>query len=188
MTTKRKRKAKTAQDSLAKPTQWRLQHGGFMPARQETDPETGRTITRRRAEDLLGMMVRNRTIDPAMRDAGDAFHSVFRAAALDPLRPMPLMRAPGGGGATLTETAEAARHKVHRAIEALGGEDSAAGSCVWHVVGCGMSVREWATRQGWGGRSIGHTQAQGVLVAALGMLAGHFGFAARNGASKRIRA
>jgi hypothetical protein len=46
-----------------------------------------------------------------------------------------------------------------------------AGSCVWHVVGLQRSVREWAIRQGWGGRAVRHEQAQGILVAALGVLA-----------------
>jgi hypothetical protein len=48
-----------------------------------------------------------------------------------------------------------------------------AGSCVWHVVGLQRSVREWAIRQGWGGRLVRQEQAQGILVAALGMLATH---------------
>lgn len=182
MSTKRRRKAKPKAESLAEPSVWRRQHGGFGPAKREADPETGRPVTRRRAEDLLDRMLANGTITAAMRDAGESFHMVFRAAALDPLRPMPLLRAPGGGEATLTERAEAARHRVHRAIAALGGAESAGGSCVWHVVGCGMSVREWAVSQGWGGRSMGHVQAQGVLVAALGVLAGHFGLVAKNAA------
>jgi hypothetical protein len=92
---------------------------------------------------------------------------------------------------------------------------------VWHVVGLQQSVREWAIRQGWGGRPVrqeqgevlrgrwisdisakvvsaktvaparrwnwprervgtGRTparqeQAQGILIAALGMLVAHFG-------------
>jgi hypothetical protein len=33
------------------------------------------------------------------------------------------------------------------------------------------AVREWAIRQGWGGRPVRHEQAQGILVAALGVLA-----------------
>jgi hypothetical protein len=37
--------------------------------------------------------------------------------------------------------------------EAQVGISSPAGSCVWHVVGLQQSVREWAIRQGWGGRS-----------------------------------
>jgi hypothetical protein len=34
-------------------------------------------------------------------------------------------------------------------------------------------------RQGWGGRPIPPPQAQGVLVATLGVLAAHFGLLAR---------
>jgi hypothetical protein len=36
------------------------------------------------------------------------------------------------------------------------------------------SIREWAMRQGWGGRPVRQEQAQGILVAALGVLARHF--------------
>ena len=64
---------------------------------------------------------------------------------------------------------------MHRSLEALGGLSSPAGSCVWHVVGLQRSVREWAMRQGWGGRPVRQEQAQGILVAALGVLAAHFG-------------
>ena len=31
-------------------------------------------------------------------------------------------------------------------------------------------------RQGWGGRPVRQEQAQGILIAALGMLAAHFGY------------
>jgi hypothetical protein len=53
---------------------------------------------------------------------------------------------------------------------------SPAGSCVWHVVGLQRSVREGARRQGWGGRPVEQKEARGNLVAALGMLAVHFGY------------
>jgi hypothetical protein len=66
-----------------------------------------------------------------------------------------------------------ARDRVHKVLEALGGISSPAGSCVWHVVGLQRSIREWAIRQGWGGRPVRQEQAQGILVAALGVLAGH---------------
>ena len=59
-------------------------------------------------------------------------------------------------------------------MAALGGISSPAGSCVWHVVGLQRSVREWAMRQGWGGRPVDHKAAAGILVAGLGMLAAHF--------------
>ncbi len=63
------------------------------------------------------------------------------------------------------------------ALDALGGPGSAAGSCTWHVLGCGASIREWAARWGWNGRPVGHAQAQGILVAALGVLARHYDLA-----------
>jgi hypothetical protein len=68
-----------------------------------------------------------------------------------------------------------ARDRVLKALESLGGISSPAGSCVWHVVGLQRSVRKWAIRQGWRGRPIDQKQAQGISIAALGMLAQHFG-------------
>jgi hypothetical protein len=50
--------------------------------------------------------------------------------------------------------------------EALGGIFSLAGSCVWHRDRVQRSVREWAIRQGWGGRPV--RQEQDILIAALG--------------------
>ena len=65
---------------------------------------------------------------------------------------------------------------LHEAMQALSGMSSPAGSCVWHVVGLQRSVREWAMRQGWGGRPVRQEQAQGILIAALGVLAKHSGY------------
>lgn len=61
-------------------------------------------------------------------------------------------------------------------LRPLTGLGSPAGSCIWHVVGLQRSIREWAMRQGWGGRSINDKQAQGILIAALGVLATHCGY------------
>ena len=44
--------------------------------------------------------------------------------------------------------------RVAKALDALGGLESPAGSCVRHVVGLQRSIREWAMRQGWGGKPI----------------------------------
>ena len=76
-----------------------------------------------------------------------------------------------------------ARGQVHKTLEALGGFSSPAGSCVWHVVGLQWSVREWALRQGWCGKPMRQEQAQGILIAALGVLS----YAERNGASRHLR-
>jgi hypothetical protein len=176
--------APNAPTPLHEPTDWRLQHGRFGPPVREADPDTGRTVVHRRAIDTLATMEANGTITAEMRTAGETFRAHFRASALDPLRAMPLLRVPAATGETLTERTAAARQRVARAMDALGGPASPAGSCVWHVVGCELSMREWAARQGWGGRPVGHTQAQGILVAALGMLAKHYGLAARRRARR----
>jgi hypothetical protein len=38
------------------------------------------------------------------------------------------------------------------------------------------SVREWAILRGWNGRPVRQEQAQGILVAALGVLAARLGY------------
>jgi hypothetical protein len=69
-----------------------------------------------------------------------------------------------------------ARRRVGKALDALGGLGSPGGSCVWHVVGLQRSIREWALREGWGGKLVRVEQAKGILVAALGMLVKHYGY------------
>jgi hypothetical protein len=143
---------------------------------REKDPE-GRIVYHHRTVDTLGKMLRVGTIDQAMYDAAKDFEAAFIVANLDPLRALPVLRVPGTGREPdLNERQLHARRRVHKALEALGGISSPAGSCVWHVVGLQRSVREWALRQGWGGRPVRQEQAQGILVAALGVLAGHFGY------------
>ncbi|MBX6743397.1 MAG: hypothetical protein IRY87_15290 [Acetobacteraceae bacterium] len=174
MAAKRKKKIRVQQENLAMPSKWRLQHGGFSEPIREADPETGSPVQHRRAVDTLGMMLANGTITQEMHDAGGHFRALFRRAALDGMARSPLVRLPGKTADALSERNIDARRKVAEALDALGGHDSAAGSCAWYVVGLEMSVREWAMRQGWGGRPVSPPQAQGMLVAALGVLAAHF--------------
>jgi Domain of unknown function (DUF6456) len=113
-----------------------------------------------------------------MHDAARNFQAHFTIACYDTLVCMRFRRDPSKGNrAELTETQIDARRRVGEAMDALGGLGSPAGGCVWHVVGLQRSIREWAMRQGWGGRPVRIEQAQGILVAALGMLAGYYGYA-----------
>jgi hypothetical protein len=140
---------------------------------REKDPD-GRIVYHHRTVDTLGKMLRAGTITPEMYDAAKDLQAAFIIAYLDPLRALPIVRVPGTGREPdLSERQLHARRRVHHAMAALGGISSPAGSCVWHVVGLQRSVREWAIRQGWGGRPVRQEQAQGILVAALGMLAAH---------------
>jgi hypothetical protein len=143
---------------------------------REVDPD-GRIVVHNRLVDSLGRMRKSGGIDEAMYYAARAFQADFTIANLDPIRAAPMLRVPGAGREPdLNERQIAARRRVHAAMQALGGIGSPGGSCVWHVVGCGCSVREWAMRQGWNGRPVRQEQAQGILVAALGMLAAHVGY------------
>jgi hypothetical protein len=140
---------------------------------REKDPDR-RIVYHHRTVETLGKMLRSGTITQEMYDAAKDFQAAFIIAQLDPLRALPVLRVPGTGREPqLNQRQLHARHRVHKAMAALGGIGSPAGSCVWHVVGLQRSVREWAMRQGWGGRSVRQEHAQGILIASLGMLASH---------------
>jgi hypothetical protein len=173
----------TTREDLAQPTKWRLQHGGFTAPVREADPDTGSTVVHRRAVDTLGMMLANGTITQEMHDAGGYFRTLFRRAALDGMPRSQLMRLSGKAAADPSDRTIDARRRIAEALDLLGGHDSAAGSCAWYVLGLETSVREWAMRQGWGGRPVAPPQAQGMLVATLSVLAGHFGLVPRTRAA-----
>jgi hypothetical protein len=143
---------------------------------REKDPD-GRIVVHHRTDDTLGKMLRSGTITPEMYDAAKDFQAAFIVANLDPLRALPILRVPGTARAPdVNERQLHARNRVHKALQALGGISSPAGSCVWHVVGLQRSVREWAMRQGWRGQPVEQKQATGMFVAALGVLAWHLGY------------
>lgn len=153
-----------------------------------TKPIPRAGLVHHRTVDTLGIMLRAGTITKDMHDAARDFQAQFTIARFDAIRCMPLMRLPGGGGpGDLTDAQLDARRRVGKALDALGGLGSPAGSCVWHVVGLQRSIREWALRQGWGGKPVRVEQAQGILVAALGVLAGWYGYGhdGRSPAAKR---
>ena len=142
----------------------------------EADPE-GRPVVHHRTVDTLAIMLRAGTISQDMHDAARDFQAQFTIARYDTLVCMRFRRDPSKGNrAELTETQIDARLRVDAAVDGLGGLGSPAGSCTWHVVGLQRSIREWALRQGWGGRPVRVEQAQGILVAALGMLAAYYGY------------
>ncbi len=159
------------------PTPERLRHGDVERSAIAIADEAGRPARPYRATDTLARMVRNGTITPAMRQAADDFRALFARAALDPLRAADLRRPPDGSGTglALTERHTEARRRVWRALTAVGGIASPAGSCLWHVLGCEWSVRQWAQREGWGGRRVSEETAAGVLVGALGVLQALYG-------------
>jgi hypothetical protein len=143
---------------------------------RESDPG-GRIVVHHRTVDTLARMLRAGRITQEMHASARSFQAAFLVANLDPLRAVPVLWVRGARcEQSLSDRQIDARRRVHEAMQALGGIRSPAGSCAWHIVGLQHSVREWAMRQGWNGRPVRQEQAQGILIAALGMLAMHFGY------------
>ncbi len=164
-----------------RPTAERLHHGPIERLDRAIADAQGNASRPYRALDTLAVMERRGSITASMRQAGEDFRARFATAQLDPLRALDLSqlrlgdRPPRGGDDGPGLRIEAARDAVWRAIQAIGGIASPAGSCVWHVVGWECSLKAWAAEQGWNGRRVSQEAASGILVAALGALEAHFG-------------
>ena len=169
------RPRKPPRDELG-PTPERWRRGGVERLEHSIADEEGRPARPFRGMDTLARMLRRGSINAAMHQAAEDFRAVFAAAQLDGLRSPDLARVPQ----TLRELEPTARQaearkRVWQALTALGGIASPAGSCVWHVIGCEWTMREWALREGWGGRPLSPETAAGILIGALGVLQAHYG-------------
>jgi hypothetical protein len=130
-----------------------------------------------RTIDSLSLMLKNGTITSQMHDAGQDFSTTFVLAQLGGPSVPAFNRIPGGQWRdSMTERVAFARKRVGEALDAVGGVGSPGGSAVWHVAGLGQSIKEWSVQEGWNGRPLSQPEARGILVAALGMLAMHYGY------------
>jgi hypothetical protein len=162
------------------PTEERQRQGSIERLHQPIADDAGRAARPYRAIDTLATMHRRGSITAAMRQAAEDFRARFLTAQLDPLRALDYSR-PRDGGTGHTKGGgegglrlEGAREHVWRAIVAVGGPSSPGGSCLWHVVGWELSLKEWAFEQGWNGRRVSQEAASGILIAALGALEAHY--------------
>jgi hypothetical protein len=162
------------------PTPERRQHGAIEQLERAIGDSTGRPSRPFRAVDTLAIMQRRGSITAGMRQAGEDFRTRFAQAQLDPLRALDMShlrlgeRTPRRDDDGPALRIEAARASVWRAVQAVGGIASPAGSCLWHVLGWERSLKEWALHQGWSGRRVSQEAASGILVAALGALVAHY--------------
>lgn len=144
------------------------------------EPGTNHRTEHFRTIDSLGLLLRNGAITAAMHDAGQEFNRIFVAAQLSSIGAAPLDRIPGGTWRdSMTERCAWARKRLGEALDAVGGIGSPGGCALWHVAGLGRSVKEWSALEGWNDRPLNAYEAKGILVSALGVLAGHYGYARR---------
>lgn len=174
---KAKRKVETLQPGIIPPTKERMARGEVERGDRQMQDSRGDPGDPFRAVDLLTGLERKGAISADMLKAGEQFRDDFSRAALEPLRAADLNRVGGSGsGPSITGGQIAARRRVWEAVTQLGGAASPAGSCAWHVIGLGCTLREWALRLGWGGgRAVSPHAAAGVLLGTLGTLVAHYG-------------
>ena len=158
------------------PTPERMRRGVELLDRAIAD-EDGRPSQPYRSIDILAALERRGAITAEMRTAGEEFQELFRLAQLDPLKAADHLRPHVSGSANYLNhpgfghRVESARESVWKTILTLGGFESPGASCIWHVLGWGMSLSEWAYEQGWRGKRVSTAAAPMVLITALGVLA-----------------
>ena len=163
------------------PTAERLTHGEVLRLATSIVDAQGAWSRPYRGVDTLERMERAGTINARERCAGNRFHDLFRKAMLDGLRAadptrLPVILANGNnGGCFAHDGDEGARLAVFSAIDALGGIQTAPGSCAWHVLGCETTLETWAMAISSSGRRMSRGMASGILLSDLQILRGYFG-------------
>lgn len=124
-------------------------------------------------------MLRSGLITPSMGSAAEHFAQDFLSAFRDSVKTSRLEIGASGmrtSGLERLERHTGAMRRVDQALASVGGADSPGAAALWYVCGLGMSLNQWASREGWGGRLLRHDEAKGVLIAALAVLAREYGY------------
>jgi hypothetical protein len=167
-----------AADALreVKPTRFRKQHNKVERHDGQIQDSAGRPGAPFRVIDTLATMHRNGTITSAEYAAAIRFRDDFASGSFPDVRAASLERVGTGQPGGMTGSQMDARNRVNAAMKALGGHGSRGGTCAWFVLGTGMSIRDWALREGWNGQTLHQHFASGILVAAIGALKSHYGY------------
>lgn len=144
---------------------------------QEADDD-GRAVKHFRCVDTLGLLLKGGSISAAQHDAGQQFATDFARAFASGIVTARLDGLPCGtrAGELLVERNARVARDVRTALNAVGGSTMPAGEALWHIVGLGMSIREWALRSAWSGQSRSPKQARSILLGALTQLARYYGY------------
>lgn len=104
--------------------------------------------------------------------AGHTFRDNFERGGLDPLRAAKLECSSHSTAETVTNAVLDARDAVAADMALLGGWGTPVAQACWWVVGADYSINQFAQRFSWGsGRSLDRKTAQGLVIAALNVLA-----------------
>ena len=123
--------------------------------------------------DVLEQMRKRGDIDAAEFEGGRMFQQQFADANCGGASSIDYGKARGGSSvASPTEMSVMRGQSVFRALERVGGMGSPCGKAAWEVLGEGRSVSEWAAKAGYG-----RSEAKGIILACLSILARHYGFA-----------
>jgi len=167
---------KRAKPTNSLPPRQTLPDGRTAEPVYEADPD-GRPAVHYRTVDTIGTMLRKGTITPEMEAAARDFEAAFTIAGLETLKAQDLCRVPGNGRLEpLGDHQIAARERVLRAVDSVGGLGSPGGSLCWHVLGLGESVQSWVGHWRWNGRAFSRDEARGMLVLTLELLARELGY------------
>ncbi|HAU29815.1 MAG TPA: hypothetical protein DCW68_06895 [Rhodospirillaceae bacterium] len=76
-------------------------------------------------------------------------------------------------GPTLTDSICDARNRVWDHLKNLGGSHTPIALAAWWVLGFNLTIKEFASKEGWAGRPMNPQVAKGLVIGALAVLAGH---------------
>lgn len=158
---------------------WRAQHGDKIERVKKTDvgvtDEIGDTY---RIVDTIAALVRSSRYSDEMIQAARMFKDDFDAAHLYALHAADYARAVVDCRPTIDHPGAvySAGNRVWSALTAVGGlrSSSRQGSVLWHVIGLGDSLTQWAIEQQ-AGRPLDKRTAAGILMGALETLVEFYG-------------
>ncbi|MBP6762812.1 MAG: hypothetical protein KA131_13700 [Thauera sp.] len=176
--TKKTQRAKARAERKPRIGEERIRPDGSVIRYVREEDDDQKPVDHYRTVDTLALMLRNGSITGAMHDAGQQFSQDFARAFASGVASSRLDGLPAGTapGQMMIERNAGAARAIRDALDAVGGSGSPAGSALWFVAGLGMSIRDWALRDGWNGKRVEKNEAKGILVAALGVLARYYGY------------
>lgn len=158
---------------------FRTQHN---PINSNKSPESPPTL---RYMDVLQTLYKRKTITSTQLEAARRFELDFEQANHDSITTSsynPASNAPKKArkhGAkqqySPSEKTLAAKNRVWKALESVGGINSPPGRAIWHIAGLGKSIKDFSQTSDWGGtKKLNPMMATGIFIAALSALNTHY--------------